>query len=94
MRKSFIRIDAAVSTHPSLGPKMVGKKQQQNERAKEAVLEEWHRWKPDHPKEMMSGLMFYNYLSNEKSELLKFEIPGDKWQTVHGWLLRAGLVKN
>ena len=83
-----------VSTHPSLGPKMVGKKQQQNERAKEAVLEEWHRWKPDHPKEMMSGLMFYNYLSNEKSELLKFEIPGDKWQTVHGWLLRAGLVKN
>ena len=52
---------------------MVSKKQQPNERAKEAVLEEWHRWKPDHPKGMMSGLMFYNYLSNEKSELLKFE---------------------
>jgi hypothetical protein len=83
-----------VSTDPRLGPKMAGKKQQQSERAKEAVLEEWHRWKPDHPKEMMSGLMFYNYLSNEKSELLKFEVPGDKWQTVHGWLLRAGLVKN
>ena len=72
---------------------MVSQKQERNERIRREVLAEWDRWRPSHEKTMMGGMRFFTYLQKEKPELLDFSAPGDKWQTVHGWLLRAKLVK-
>jgi hypothetical protein len=37
---------------------------------------------------------FYSYLKRERPDLLlDFQTPGDKWQTVHAWLLSARRVK-
>ncbi len=42
---------------------------------------EWHGW-----------LMFFADLQRNDGDLLNFRDRGDKWQTVHSWLLSAGLV--
>jgi hypothetical protein len=68
-----------------------------NADAKRAVIREWDRWVKDHPDapgDRMGGLGFFTYLQKEKSELLDFRAAGDKWQVVHGWLLREGRVKH
>lgn len=38
------------------------------------------------------GFVFFGDLSKTKPRLLRFRTSGDKWQTVHGWLRREGLV--
>jgi hypothetical protein len=43
--------------------------------------------------EILRSMAFFNYLRKERPYLLEFEYPGDKWQCVHGWLLRAGKIK-
>ena len=43
-------------------------------------------------REIDGGLRFYTWLENHRADALAFRDHGDKWQTVHGWLLRAGLV--
>ena len=40
------------------------------------------------------GLVFFGYLQKYRPGLLNFRNQGDKWQAVHGWLLRAHKVKN
>lgn len=40
------------------------------------------------------GFRFYWYLFNKYPEALDFRCSGDKWQTVHGWLLDADLVSD
>ena len=35
---------------------------------------------------------YFAWLETERPDLLNFRNWGDKWQTVHGWLLRAGKV--
>jgi hypothetical protein len=51
---------------------------------------EYDAWAGQNPKDaqIMSGMMFFTYLQREKPQLLDFRSKGDKWQTVHGWLLR------
>jgi hypothetical protein len=71
---------------------------EKNEQAKWAVIREWDNWIKNNPDEAkaptMNGMYFFTYLQKEKSELLEFRYPGDKWQAVHGWLLREHRVKD
>lgn len=68
---------------------------ERNAEARMAVIGEYDAWVRQNPKEaqVMNGMLFFTYLQREKSELLRFRDSGDRWQTVHGWLLRAGRVK-
>ncbi len=61
------------------------------------ILHEWEGWwaKNLTRGERASGthgLAFFYFLQSEKPHLLEFPHQGDGWQTVHGWLLRKGLV--
>ena len=65
--------------------------------AEEAVCAEWHRWLAANPvgnPTGRDGLSFFAYLLRERPNLLKFRSHGDKWQVVHGWLLRRRLVSD
>lgn len=65
-----------------------------NDEARRAVIQEWGVWSQgkDDPK-AMGGMVFFNHLQNERPGLLEFKAgTQDKWQVVHGWLLRARLV--
>jgi hypothetical protein len=66
---------------------------ERNSEARDAIIAEWHKWNPTFDKQMMNGMRFFQYLQEERSELLDFKTSGDKWQDVHGWLRRARCVK-
>ena len=39
-------------------------------------------------------MLFFDYLQQERSDLLlDFKSSGDKWPTIHAWLLAARKVK-
>lgn len=38
------------------------------------------------------GMLFYNKLAQDRPDLLAFSASGDKWQIVHGWMLKHRLV--
>jgi hypothetical protein len=62
---------------------------------KQAIIHEWDNWAALHPDDLKSpsaGMLFFTHLQEKKPELLNLRPPGDKWQTVHGWLLREGRV--
>lgn len=65
--------------------------------AKLEVIREWHAWAAQHPDEaatLAGGMLFFTYLQNKRPDLLvDFRSSGDKWQVVHGWLLRERRVK-
>jgi len=71
-------------------------KESRNDEARRAILREWDDWTKNNPTAgALKGMAFFNYLRNERSELLDFKSGTvDKWQTVHGWLLRGGRVKD
>jgi hypothetical protein len=58
-----------------------------------AVLREWDVWALNNEMEILRSLAFFSYVRKERPHLPKFEYPGDKWQCVRGWLLRAGKLK-
>jgi len=65
------------------------------------ILREWDRWAklPGNVKRPgsatgMDGMMFFTFLQRKRSDLLGFRASGDKWQDVHGWLLRDRQVKD
>jgi hypothetical protein len=64
------------------------------EDAKLAVIREWDAWSAQHAHEakIMNGMLFFNYLQTARPDLLNFRERGDKWQDVHGWLLRERRV--
>ena len=67
--------------------------------ARRLVLAKWRSWAPANAKGKpkptgMDGLMFFSDLQRNDSHLLSFKDRGDKWQTVHGWLLRDRLVSD
>ena len=71
-----------------------------NRREAEAhIVREFEAWvkRTGAPGTLPSGteaLVFYAYLESERPHLLKFSYPGDRWQVVHGWLRRRGLVRD
>lgn len=63
---------------------------------KRAIIHEWDNWAALHPddlKNSSASMLFFTHLQEKKPELLNLRSPGDKWETVHGWLLREGRVK-
>jgi hypothetical protein len=64
--------------------------------AQEAIVSEWDRWAARNPSDakVMNGMLFFVYLQEERPTLLDFRSNSDKWQDVHGWLLRAGRLKD
>ena len=63
--------------------------------AKPLVIREWDSWatehlQPDQEGSGTDGLAFFVNLQSERPDLLMFEATGDRWQTVHGWLLQEG----
>ena len=67
-----------------------------NNEERQAILQEWDSWAKQHPTDSaFRGTEFFNYLKNEKPELLNLKSDTlDKWRTVRSWLLRGGRVKN
>ncbi len=64
---------------------------------KRDIIHEWDNWAALHPDDLNSpgaGMFFFTHLQKKKPELLNLRPSGDKWQTVHGWLLREGRVKD
>jgi hypothetical protein len=58
--------------------------------AQRAVIEEWNAWAKKHPDRtrIAGGILFFNYLRKKRPDLLlDFRSTGDKWQTIHSWLL-------
>ena len=66
--------------------------------AKLLIRSEWSRWLKQRPKITAPNgnhaFIFYNHLVTINSPALRFRCRGDKWQTVHVWLLEMGLVKD
>jgi hypothetical protein len=60
-----------------------------------AVIREWDAWasKNAGDAQKLNGMYFFTYLQKEKPNPLNFKYPGDKWQAVHGWLMRERRVK-
>ena len=76
------------------GAKMIRK-----DDAKDQILSEWPQWWIENRGEKehatgTDGFVFFGYLQSNKAHLLEFRNSGDKWQTVHGWLIRARLLGN
>lgn len=70
-----------------------------NEDARVEIVGEFRRWWADREADQgqatgNDGMVFLGYLRKEKPHLLDFKASGDKWQIVHGWLLRADLVSD
>ena len=63
------------------------------EQARQLVLDEMRRLLPEIPyKNPTGGFEYFSQLQIERPDLFEFRSPGDKWQVVHGWMLKAGLV--
>jgi hypothetical protein len=67
--------------------------------AKRAIIREWDEWSKSHasasPASGTEAQLFFSYLQRERPSLLEFRSgEQDKWQTVHGWLLRERRVKD
>jgi hypothetical protein len=65
--------------------------------ARRLVLSEWDQWSTQNcpagrRPSGTDGMLFFTYLEKERPHTLSFRDSGDRWQTVHGWLLRAGKV--
>jgi hypothetical protein len=70
---------------------------QEESEARRAIIREWDGWARNNLADSKCAagcVLFFNYLQNDKSELLDFHSSGDKWQMVHGWLRREGRVKD
>ncbi|MDX1485792.1 MAG: hypothetical protein R3229_15070 [Alphaproteobacteria bacterium] len=69
------------------------------EEAEARILAEWGIWRhrelgSDKKASGTDGFAFYLSLDKGKSELLDFPAESDKWQIVHAWLLKVGVVSD
>ena len=66
--------------------------------AEETIIAEWHRWIADNkmrnPTSQDASSFFWSHLNQNCPHLLRFRSRPDKWQVVHGWLLRRRLVSD
>ena len=68
------------------------------EQAREKIVALWPSWAKKNKVENANGrdgLMFFTFIQREHARLLSFKTASnDKWQVVHGWLMRARLVSD
>jgi hypothetical protein len=65
--------------------------------AKRRIIVEWRSWAASNNIINANGNHGYKFLwfvKKEHNDLLEFRASGDKWQTVHSWLLSARLVSD
>jgi hypothetical protein len=65
--------------------------------AKQRIIDKWHSWITKVNTVNPNGtdaLSFFTFLQKEHPGLLDFRATGDKWQTVHSWLIQARLVRD
>jgi hypothetical protein len=64
--------------------------------AMQGILMEWRTWAASRSlparAPSMEAFLFYGRLQKERPDLLTFKSRGDRWQVVHGWLMRAKLT--
>jgi hypothetical protein len=63
--------------------------------ARRAIVHEWEHWSALHPDELDDanvGKYFFSFLQRKKPHLLTYS--DDEWETVRGWLVGEGRVKN
>lgn len=65
--------------------------------AKRLILAKWDSWSRDNAPDNPTGrdaLAFYAHLRENHPRWLTFRYPGDRWQAVHSWLIRANKVSD
>lgn len=62
---------------------------QTKDEAKSQVIQEWRAWSKQRGSFTSTDMfLFFGWVQQNKPHLLMFRSDGDKWQVVHGWLLR------
>ena len=56
------------------------------EEAKVGVLNCWRQWSDEQKKGAAAPLLFYNWLEENRPDLLSFRESDDKYQIVAGWI--------
>jgi hypothetical protein len=68
------------------------------EETRREIISVWRKWVSEHNVTAPTGddtLRFYQYLQQQRYDLLFFEYSGtDKYQQVHAWLKGANLVSD
>jgi hypothetical protein len=66
------------------------------EDARKLVISEWASWSRGKagPLNGDDGFMFFGYLQTDKPHCLEFKSADGKWDAIHAWLLRAGVVSD
>ena len=68
------------------------------ENAKQLIFIAWKRWLDEHGEisepNGNDAFLFYLKLETRRDTALSFRCKGDKWQTVHAWLLEEDFVKD
>jgi hypothetical protein len=67
--------------------------------AERAVRTVWEQWRAAHlPHDRQANgtdaFAFFGWLQSQRPDLLRFRYRGDKWQAIHGCLLRHRLVSD
>jgi hypothetical protein len=93
-------VDALAAAAEKMKPareKAMARRSEDSE-ARRLVIREWDHWVAENvPTDRKAtgddAMLFFNYLQTQRSELLDFKSNGqDRWQIIHGWLLRTGKV--
>ena len=97
-RSHRVRMSDPVSTiFRAKGPQISrsGRVEMKPGKAKRLICQEFRRWAETNAigsPRVTDGFVFFGYLKQKRPDLLKFRCPGDKWQSVYGFLSEGGLV--
>ena len=69
---------------------LIPKKRITIKKAKAEIQRAWELW--DGKKHSSTaGLLFFGWLQRYRPYFLTFRCKGDRWQTVHSWLIQTGM---
>jgi hypothetical protein len=57
--------------------------------ARQEIVKRWQSWGEKTGKFSVDGPLFYAWLREHYSHLLKFKSAGDQWHVVTGWIQNA-----
>ena len=87
--------EAAVAENDSTTGQPIARDNGADLARRRAVIHEWEHWSALHSDELEDanvGKYFFSFLQQKKPHLLTFS--DDEWETVHGWLVHEGRVRN